>query len=245
VSRYAKIISFEAGSALTLVPAESIAEGASPSSSSSSSSSSSNAVVYTAGAVLGKVGLQIKEGQTATLSSADVLCFKTNISQNKGVKSAQTAARPASVQGLEREKLPASSSARHLHENKEDEEVVEDTSSRDLVDVVSSLLSRAHVPLNLDQQNLIQENLQLQTQLKTFEMNHQSLSDKNMDLLSQVEKLKQAFICQICAFQKVELILVKCGHMICGACESQLQRKSCPFCRVRYDFTVPFFNPNE
>lgn len=92
----------------------------------------------------------------------------------------------------------------------------------------------------LEQQELMRENLLLQTRVKETQAQADDFRAQQASLMSKVEKVKNAFICQICQFRNVrpqlsclmlfhavfsqiDLVLVKCGHVICKECEEQLR----------------------
>jgi hypothetical protein len=41
--------------------------------------------------------------------------------------------------------------------------------------------------------------------------------------------------CPICTLPKKELIKLPCGHTICKGCKKHLLKKTCPFCRERFE----------
>jgi hypothetical protein len=122
-----------------------------------------------------------------------------------------------------------------------------------LVQAVTSLLTKLHLPPTLDQQQLMMTHLSLQQQMRVGELQQHELRQKNQQLQSDIENMRSAFVCQICQFNAVNAIFVPCGHLICNTCVDRItqvqtqfdrsQRQKCPFCRAAYDRTVPFFSP--
>ncbi len=109
---------------------------------------------------------------------------------------------------------------------------------------LASMLSRVGLPLDLSRQSLVDETLALQGQVAAEKGKMGALLDKVQRLSEELDRLQNAFICQICLFREVDKTLVMCGHSVCGDCEHKIrQKKECPFCRSRYEYTIPFFKP--
>jgi hypothetical protein len=118
-----------------------------------------------------------------------------------------------------------------------------DRSRLQLLSAVSSLLQQAQLPLSLDTASLVRENLLLRQQFESSERKASATHARESQLNSRIEQLQSAYTCPICATADCNLVLVRCGHQLCSTCESQLHNRTCPFCRTRYEMTVPFFRP--
>ena len=64
-------------------------------------------------------------------------------------------------------------------------------------------------------------------------------------LAEKIEKMKNAFQCNICYSKEVDSILVPCGHMLCTDCINEIASRRCPFDRERFTTTVPFYKPTD
>jgi rubrerythrin len=117
-----------------------------------------------------------------------------------------------------------------------------DVSSSDaasLVHGVQSMLKRVGLPLSLDTQELMGQNLQLKTELAQMQESKHKLE---AELKNSKEEVSQAFQCQICQVSSVNHVLDQCGHTVCGDCLPNL-RNRCPYCRTPFRKAVKFYKP--
>jgi hypothetical protein len=110
-----------------------------------------------------------------------------------------------------------------------------------LLGAVSSLLSRAKVPVSLEQGEMLERILELESSKKRLQ---NDLAQERQSLLeaSNLQRRTQAAMkCQICLTNDVSHVLTPCGHTLCGPCSSQLPQQKCPYCRSRFSTAVKFF----
>ncbi len=112
-----------------------------------------------------------------------------------------------------------------------------------LVGAVSSILARVNLPLSLDQKELMGANMQLQKEVARLKAQITSVCEAKDRANARIQKVEESFVCNICANEDVDQILVPCGHLLCSTCESKLRQKQCPFCRQGFRETVIFFTP--
>jgi hypothetical protein len=108
---------------------------------------------------------------------------------------------------------------------------VQPVGQADLIDVVSSLLSRANIPIDLDSKKMLKRLMELDATNKSLETDVASeravAESARRALASSASRLK----CQICISNSVTNVIVPCGHTICESCLTSLNRRNCPFCR--------------
>ena len=101
----------------------------------------------------------------------------------------------------------------------------------------------AQVPLDLEAEQLLSENLQLKGNLHSAAQKIAQLQTSSVDLEEDLERYKAFLLCQICFSNDADVVLVSCGHMLCRHCESNLRNTNCPFCRKHIEKLVPFYKP--
>ena len=148
--RYAKVREFESGAALA---AESKFEEEDAQNDNESAHGADGKPAVAAGAVLGKAILLVGEEKTKTVSTADIYCFKTNISEsNSNTQSNALKKGHILSEVLKQSASPSSKSAGKVEQK--DRKVPDISAPKDeqadanseFVDVVSSLLLRAICP---------------------------------------------------------------------------------------------------
>jgi hypothetical protein len=118
---------------------------------------------------------------------------------------------------------------------------IEPVGRSELLGAVSSLLSRAKVPVSLEQKEMMDRILELDAANKRLQ---NDLVQERQSLLeaSNLQRRTQAAMkCQICLTNEVSHVLTPCGHTLCGPCSSQLPQQKCPYCRGRIQNAVKFF----
>lgn len=60
---------------------------------------------------------------------------------------------------------------------------------------------------------------------------------------TELDALREALTCSICATRPYNRIITPCGHGICISCLSSLHMHDCPFCRRPMYGSVPFYSP--
>ena len=55
-----------------------------------------------------------------------------------------------------------------------------------------------------------------------------------------LEEYKESFTCQICYNNRVDSLLIGCGHLLCDRCARSVGGR-CPFCRSEFDTIARFY----
>ena len=105
--------------------------------------------------------------------------------------------------------------------------------------ILSTMMQQMGIPLDGDQEQLMntleasrRQVLQLEKKAEDMEKNLERLKRENDDLQKQVQ-------CSICLEGRVDRVLLPCGHVLCGACEPQVQH--CPTCRSHKTSAIDLF----
>ena len=109
--------------------------------------------------------------------------------------------------------------------------------SAQLMEAVASVLARANVPLDADQKQLMQKNLQLRDELRAAQAELATAQ-------REVTQFRDTYECQICFANKVDALIDGCGHLICRACVQPMVDSTgnrCPFCRSEFTSVSHFY----
>ena len=109
-----------------------------------------------------------------------------------------------------------------------------------LVDAVASALAAAELPINLEQKQLLERNLDLQRRLDHTIAELAAATDENRSAARQLDELKAAHTCAICLTRRVDTLLEPCGHLMCRLCVGGCAAR-CPFCRSSIEATHHFY----
>jgi hypothetical protein len=120
-----------------------------------------------------------------------------------------------------------------------------------LLAAVDELLTRCGLPLSMEAAALARKQMELQAALRRSAATAAVERKRAAAAAARVEKARQALICGVCQFDAIDRVLVPCGHQLCAGCVGKLEgseatrsmRRMCPFCRLRWQQTVPFFSP--
>jgi len=113
-----------------------------------------------------------------------------------------------------------------------------------LLFAVEEILGKCDLSLGHDRKRMMENHLTLQRNLDQ-EKKCRIVTSKKLEVLTErMEKIKSFYQCQICFDLDTDLVLVPCGHGLCGNCYGQ-NRNNCPFCRKRVSSTTPLYKPGE
>mmetsp|Transcript_16507 Transcript_16507/g.23131 ORF Transcript_16507/g.23131 Transcript_16507/m.23131 type:complete len:362 (+) Transcript_16507:400-1485(+) len=121
----------------------------------------------------------------------------------------------------------------------------DDPAGSNVIEAVSSLLSRVNLPISLSQRALMESNMRLQAEMKKMQKQMAAVCDARDVLNSRLKKIEDSYICHICQSNKVDSVLVPCGHLICSTCQRCLRKRECPFCRNAFRSSAKYFSPLE
>eukprot|EP00466_Bigelowiella_natans_P004775 jgi/Bigna1/135000/aug1.27_g9708 len=120
-----------------------------------------------------------------------------------------------------------------------------DSAGSNVIEAVSSLLSRVNLPISLSQRALMESNMRLQADMKEMQQQMAAVCDARDVLNARLKKIEDSYICHICESNKVDSVLVPCGHLICSTCKRCLRKRECPFCRNAFRSSAKYFSPLE
>ena len=138
--------------------------------------------------------------------------------------------------------------------NEENEEKQEISSANSMpvsemeyLEAIKDLLQKVNIPLDLNQEQLMQQTLSLQAKLKETETSIKKLQKTSSEMEREIEDAKQATVCPICKEEEIAICLVSCGHTVCESCAKTWQQKSnnvkCPYCRSDVIQFVKMYKP--
>ncbi|KAG7398577.1 hypothetical protein PHYBOEH_010851 [Phytophthora boehmeriae] len=117
-------------------------------------------------------------------------------------------------------------------------------STANVLSAVNDLLSRLNVSLDTSVEDLMAKNLQLQRRLELAEDGRRAAAEQIDTVLREKKDVQDSLVCAVCLENKVDRVLIPCGHIYCGVCVEQLPRPSCPICRQRIHSSSAFHVPS-
>ncbi|KAG2522180.1 hypothetical protein JM16_005916 [Phytophthora kernoviae] len=117
-------------------------------------------------------------------------------------------------------------------------------STVNVLSAVNDLLSRLNVSLDTSVEDLMAENLRLQRRLELAEDGRRAAAQQIDAVLREKKDIQDSLVCAVCLENKVNRVLIPCGHIYCGMCVEQLPRPSCPICRQRISSSSAFHMPS-
>ncbi|KAL7692695.1 putative Zinc finger, RING-type, UBA-like superfamily, Zinc finger, RING/FYVE/PHD-type [Plasmopara halstedii] len=103
--------------------------------------------------------------------------------------------------------------------------------SSNILSAVNELLSRLNVTLDTNVEDLVAENARLQRRLELAEAGRRAAVSRIDSANRERKEMQDSLICAVCLENKVDRVLIPCGHIYCTSCIQQLPRPSCPICR--------------
>jgi len=100
-----------------------------------------------------------------------------------------------------------------------------------VLSAVNDLLSRLNVTLDTSVEDLMAENLRLQRRLEDAEAGRRVAAAQIDSAIREKKEVQDSLVCAVCLENKVNRVLIPCGHIYCASCVEQLPRPSCPICR--------------
>ena len=88
----------------------------------------------------------------------------------------------------------------------------------ELVGAVRSVLAQAGVPLSLEAAQLVEQNVTLKEDLKVANESLHLANEECRRASEALEEYKESFTCQICYNNRVDSLLIGCGHLLCDRC---------------------------
>lgn len=113
-----------------------------------------------------------------------------------------------------------------------------------VVTAVNDMLARFNVSLSTEYEDLLQENLRLRQRLEQAEEGRRVAAAQIDDAIREKKDAQDSLICAICLENKVDRVLIPCGHIYCHACVERLPRPSCPICRQHIANSSTFHVPS-
>jgi hypothetical protein len=113
-----------------------------------------------------------------------------------------------------------------------------------VVSAVNDMLSRFNISLSTEYEELLHENLRLRQRLEQAEEGRRVASARIDDAIREKKDAEDSLICAVCLENKVDRVLIPCGHIYCSACVERLPRPSCPICRHNIASSSAFHVPS-
>lgn len=113
-----------------------------------------------------------------------------------------------------------------------------------VVSAVNDMLSRFNISLSTEYEELLHENLRLRQRLEQAEEGRRVASAQIDDAIREKKDAQDSLVCAICLENKVDRVLIPCGHIYCNACVDRLPRPSCPICRHNIASSSAFHVPS-
>ncbi|KAG6574314.1 uncharacterized protein IUM83_07145 [Phytophthora cinnamomi] len=117
-------------------------------------------------------------------------------------------------------------------------------SSSNVLSAVNDLLSRLNVTLDTSVEDLMAENLRLQRRLEVAEAGRRAAAAQIDAAIRERKEVQDSLVCAVCLENKVNRVLIPCGHIYCASCVEQLPRPSCPICRQNIVSSSVFHVPS-
>ncbi|KAE9129842.1 hypothetical protein PF010_g4058 [Phytophthora fragariae] len=117
-------------------------------------------------------------------------------------------------------------------------------SSSNVLSAVNDLLSRLNVTLDTSVEELMAENLRLQRRLEVAEASRRAAATQIDAAIREKKEVQDSLVCAVCLENKVNRVLIPCGHIYCASCVGQLPRPSCPICRQNIVSSSVFHVPS-
>ncbi|KAE9023906.1 hypothetical protein PF011_g3747 [Phytophthora fragariae] len=117
-------------------------------------------------------------------------------------------------------------------------------SSSNVLSAVNDLLSRLNVTLDTSVEELRAENLRLQRRLEVAEASRRAAATQIDAAIREKKEVQDSLVCAVCLENKVNRVLIPCGHIYCASCVGQLPRPSCPICRQNIVSSSVFHVPS-
>jgi len=198
--------------------------------------------------VLSKLKLKYNEdGATLVVSSNDVYSFKSNLQamQNgNGNGNDDKMRNDNHKMNIIQNKKHGQEEKKNANEEEENENQNDVDDVDELMDTMNSMMSRAGL-FDKDKSQMMKENLSLRKNLAVTSKSNEKLKSDNHELKTEIENASNALMCRICQESPVNRVLPSCGHLLCSRCLPNVRGQTCPFCRKKFDSSVPFRNPLE
>ena len=194
--------------------------------------------------VLSKLKLKYNEdGSTRIFSSNDVYSFKSNLMQS----TEQVSSDRHSKMNIIHSKMRRAKEEKNENDADydDDEEEEEENDVDELMDTVNDMMNRAGLSMDRNRAQMMKENLSLRKDLENTTQSNKKLKRDNDELKTDLENASNALMCRICQENPVNRVLPSCGHLLCSRCLPNVRGQTCPFCRKKFDASIPFRNPLE
>ncbi|KAK1930915.1 Sacsin [Phytophthora citrophthora] len=95
---------------------------------------------------------------------------------------------------------------------------------------VNALLATLNVSLSTSYEELLAEILQLQHRAALADEDRRAVLKQLNQALREKRDAEKALTCVVCLMNKVDCVLIPCGHSYCSPCVERLHRDLCPVC---------------
>lgn len=111
----------------------------------------------------------------------------------------------------------------------------------ELLSVVSNLLVRAGVPLDLTEDSMVAKIMAMDSTIKRLQEEVRAERGRLSEARDAASRMSAAMKCQICVAEDNSHVAVPCGHQLCAGCSERCGAR-CPFCRAAIRQVVRVFS---
>jgi G3E family GTPase len=112
--------------------------------------------------------------------------------------------------------------------------------TNEFVQAISTLLTRANLPIDLDKQKLLEQIQQLRMTSNELQHKLHTQEERCKQLKAKKDSYKNFLLCGVCQEKQSDSALIPCGHVYCLDCISKLHQK-CPKCRKFFERTITIY----
>ena len=115
---------------------------------------------------------------------------------------------------------------------------------KDIVDALSSLLNRVGLSTNIEEKRLLERVIELESNNRKLQTSANDEKKARIEAEMLLKEAQSTHMCSICESEEVSHVMVPCGHMLCGTCESKVGSK-CFYCRLAIQKKIRFYLPGN
>lgn len=122
--------------------------------------------------------------------------------------------------------------------------VRDEVTQKDLVEALNSLLNRVGLSTNIEEKRLLERVIELESSNRRLLITANDEKKARIEAETSLKDAQSTHMCSICETEEVSHVMVPCGHMLCGTCESKVGSK-CFYCRLTIQKKIRFYLPGH
>lgn len=122
--------------------------------------------------------------------------------------------------------------------------VSDEVTQKDLVEALNSLLNRVGLSTNIEEKRLLERVIELESSNRRLLTTANDEKKARIEAETSLKDAQSTHMCSICETEEVSHVMVPCGHMLCGTCESKVGSK-CFYCRLTIQKKIRFYLPGH